>query len=276
MKTLDSVLYSGEMSLIVLKMSVAALRYEVRRADAAYRNGQPLMTDEAFDLLVEQLRKRAPHAPELQAPFGGTALLSLNKYCFADWHENVGGIARMVVQPKIDGAAIAIRYVKGKLDAAWTRSGRSAMPIIESLPSVPKKIGSRRESDKGVVEVHGELYAVDQSRSQQLAAASLRQKKPNAEGLLFSAYKLMGATGTEVSTMGDLQALGFDVPDTLLCTKAVEVQQLHAKWLRGEVFASWPTDGIVVKVLDHKLQQKLGADSVAPNWALALKKNAEF
>ena len=217
--------------LLISKMSIAALRAEVRKANTAYRNGEPIMSDKAYDQLLEQLRSKAPYAPELDDD--ATVLLSLDNQPFDYWYSTLPVDTTMVVQPKIDGCTLALRYVDGELMGAWTRSGRCAIETAKLVPSIPRGFKS-----KGVVEVHGELYAVDQSRSQQLAAASLRQKKPNAEGLLFSAYKLMGATGTEVSTMGDLQALGFDVPDTLLCTKAVEVQQLHAKWLRGEVFAS--------------------------------------
>ena len=46
-------------------MSIAALRAEVRKANTAYRNGEPIMSDKAYDQLLEQLRSKAPHAPEL-------------------------------------------------------------------------------------------------------------------------------------------------------------------------------------------------------------------
>jgi NAD-dependent DNA ligase len=38
------------------------------------------------------------------------------------------------------------------------------------------------------------------------------------------------------------------------------------------LFDSWPTDGIVVKVFDHAVQRKLGENSKAPFWALAMKR----
>ena len=43
------------------------------------------------------------------------------------------------------------------------------------------------------------------------------------------------------------------------------------EWLTGELFENIPTDGIVVKVASGATKQRLGVNSVAPNWALALK-----
>lgn len=61
--------------LLISKMSIAALRAEVRKANTAYRNGEPIMSDKAYDQLLEQLRSKAPHAPELDGD--ATVLLSL-------------------------------------------------------------------------------------------------------------------------------------------------------------------------------------------------------
>ena len=72
--------------------------------------------------------------------------------------------------------------------------------------------------------------------------------------------------------MEHLRKRGFDVPDTLVCTFPKQVKDLHQKWLDGQLFDSWPTDGIVVKVFDHAVQRKLGENSKAPLWALAMKR----
>ena len=72
--------------------------------------------------------------------------------------------------------------------------------------------------------------------------------------------------------MEHLRKRGFDVPDTLVCTFPRQVKDLHQKWLRGQLFDSWPTDGIVVKVFDHALQQKLWRELCTLLWALAMKR----
>ncbi len=43
------------------------------------------------------------------------------------------------------------------------------------------------------------------------------------------------------------------------------------EWLVGELFADIPTDGIVVKTASGATKQRLGVNSVAPNWAIAMK-----
>ena len=134
------------------------------------------------------------------------------------------------------------------------------------VPSIPRTIMA-----SGVVEIHGELYAADFSNSQKLAARSLNSR-PSGDGLLFCAYRLVGAMGTEYSTMMQLRKFRFDVPDTYVCTSTDQVRSLHQKWINWELFDSWPTDGIVVKVSDHALQQELGHNSKAPFWALAMKR----
>ena len=239
--------------LLISKMSIAALRAEVRKANTAYRKGEPTMSDQAYDQLLEQLRSKAPHAPELDGD--ATVLLSLDNTKFEYWYSTLPVATTLVVQPKIDGCTVALRYEDGELVAAWTRSGRCAMSTAMLVPSIPKAFRS-----KGTLEIHGELYGLWEGQSQKLAARALN-RRPSGDGLVFSAFRIVGAEGSESCSMEKLRKLGFDVPDTLVCTFPSQVKDLHQKWLDGQLFDSWPTDGIVVKVFDHALQQKLGENS---------------
>ena len=250
--------------LLISKMSIAALRAEVRKANTAYRNGEPIMSDNAYDQLLERLRSKAPHAPELDDD--ATVLLSLDNQPFDYWYSTLPAGTTMVVQPKIDGCTLALRYVNGELVGAWTRSGRCAMETAMLVPSIPKKFMA-----SGVIEIHGELYGIADGQSQKHAARALN-RRPSGDGLLFCAFRLVGSEGSESCSMEHLRKRGFDVPDTLVCTFPRQVKDLHQKWLDGQLFDSWPTDGIVVKVFDHVLQQKLGENSKAPLWALAMKR----
>jgi len=250
--------------LLISKMSIAALRAEVRKANTAYRNGEPIMSDNAYDQLLEQLRTKAPHAPELDDE--ATVLLSLDNQPFDYWYSTLPAGTTMVVQPKIDGCTLALRYVNGELVGAWTRSGRCAMETAMLVPSIPKKFRA-----SGVIEIHGELYGIANGQSQKHAARALN-RRPNGDGLLFCAFRIVGSEGSESCSMEHLRKRGFDVPDTLVCTFPRQVKDLHQKWLDGQLFDSWPTDGIVVKVFDHAVQQKLGENSKAPLWALAMKR----
>lgn len=224
------------------------------------------MSDEEFDQLEAQLRSVAPYAPELQVPGGGTALLSLNNELFEDWRYRLPAGITFVVEPKVDGCAVALRYVNGKLDAAWTRSGRSAIPAIDLVESVPRTIKA-----SGIVQVNGELYDVGVEKSQQNAAKSLN-KTPSGDGLAFMAYTLVDAKGDELASLQSMSRWGFIVSDAMVCTRDSEVIALHRRWEAGDLFDSLPTDGIVVKVLSHDLQRELGVTDRYPCWALAMKK----
>lgn len=256
-------------------MSLAALRAVVRKAEAAYRLGEPTgYTDEEFDWHVRQLTKLMPDAPELQVPGGGTELLSLDNGTFMTWYESLGARTSLVVQPKIDGCAIALTYVDGVLSAAHTRSGRDVLDRIKMISSIPKAI-----PEQVSVQVNGELYNpafVDRpSKSQQQAAAHLN-KRPKPEGLRFCAYTLVGQHGDESKALSLLSKWRFEIPDCFVCTKPEEIKGLHEQWLRQLIFRNWPTDGIVVKVYNHRLQQKLGSTTKAPRWALAMKQYSSF
>jgi len=256
-------------------MLLASLRAIVRNADAAYRLGEPTgYTDEEFDWHVRQLRKRMPDAPELQLPGGGSKLLSLDNGTFKTWYESLPARPSLVVQPKIDGCAIALTYVDGVLSVAHTRSGRDVLDRMKMIASVPKVIPEQIS-----VQVNGELYnpafVYRPSKSQQQAAAHLNQK-PRPEGLRFCAYTLVGALGNESQSMSLLSKCRFETPDCLVCTRPEEVKELHEQWMRELIFRAWPTDGIVIKVYDHKLQEKLGSTTKAPRWALAMKQYSSF
>lgn len=264
-----------------MPVSTSDLRRRIRNANAAYRNGRPVMTDATFDAAVAELRRVAPEAPELHQPGGGTSdcgvpMLSLDNGDFDGWYANLSrtdlGLDStnlslgLVVQPKIDGMALGLRYANRKLVAAWTRSGKSALHVARLVHTIPQELPADGPSD---LEVNGELYGLDFKQS--TPAAAIRRKLPSGEGLAFLAYRLPALELDEVSSTALLDRLGFSVPDTLICSKPTEVLRLHARWKAGDIFRAWPTDGIVVKLLSRTAQQQLGSTTMAPRWAHALK-----
>lgn len=249
------------------QQSIEALRTQIRRAEAAYRAGNPILTDSEFDGLEAELRALAPYAPELSYPGGGTALLSLDNCELDDWYESINIRPAVVVQPKIDGIAIALRYKAGILTDAWTRSGKCILDLVQQVSAIPNII-----NEGGDLEIHGELYGTEPGKSQTDAAQAARFNKLGDRKLTFAAYRLHAATGTESICLERISRLGICVVDSLLCTKPKEILKLHNDWLDGRLFASYPCDGIVAKVHDLKLQAALGSSSRAPRWALALKR----
>lgn len=225
------------------------------------------MTDAEFDALMQQLRDAAPHAPEVQNPGGGSKLLSLDNGDAEDleyWIDRNGVSEPLCVSEKVDGCAIAIRYVNGLLEAAWTRSGKDATALVS-------KVAPSQLNQPLTVEVRGELYDSETGR-QSVPAQALRKAGHTGAGLGFIAYTLVDADGDEFLTLERLSRLGFDTVTAVCCSTVKEVLQCHRKWLAGCFGRSeLPTDGIVVRIADHEAQRKLGSSTKAPRWAFAMK-----
>ena len=79
----------------------------------------------------------------------------------------------MLIEPKIDGCAIAIKYKYGKFDSAISRKGKDVSKKIAQVQDVPKEINIR-----SIFVVRGELFAQQEapSCSQRIAAGYLRSK----------------------------------------------------------------------------------------------------
>ena len=247
--------------------SIAALRKQVKQADHAYRSGIALMSDQDFDELAAELRAAAPFAPEVMLPGGGSALLSLNNGDSEEldhWISMSGAQEPLCVSEKVDGCAIAIQYVEGCLQAAWTRSGADATALVSRVApaTLPQPLS---------IEVRGELFD-SVTGKQSVPAQALRKAGHTGEGLAFIAYTLVDADGDEFLTLERLAALGFDTVSAVCCTTVADVIACYRQWKAGCFGRSeLPTDGIVIRIADHAVQQDLGCNSKAPNYAFAMK-----
>jgi DNA ligase (NAD+) len=124
---------------------IEALRKEIHRHNHAYHTlGRPTITDAAFDLLFRELRDLEASWPEFSDPNSPTArvgsqvmsdfpkvqhkrkMLSLdNAYNVLDVDKHFEQADSGIVEPKIDGLSLALRYENGKLVQAVTRGDGS-------------------------------------------------------------------------------------------------------------------------------------------------------
>jgi len=149
-------------------MSVDDLEKEVRfHNDLYFKKNQPVISDYDFDRMVERLRKLKPDSSLLQELGSdlekgakkvehSSPMLSLDKcYKLEDllsWAEKFDG--KVAASPKIDGAAIAIRYdEKGELVLSETRGdgikGEDITKNVRTVKDIPNKI------PEGGLEVRG-------------------------------------------------------------------------------------------------------------------------
>ena len=167
----------------------------LRRAALSYYNGKPMMSDAEFDRLSELCNfEEVGHS-------GGKIkhyyqLFSLQKVFENEISTNNPFQTYkkpVVVTPKLDGAAVSLLYVEGKLHRALTRGdGKKGIDVTEHLKTrVPHSIHPNSPS---VVQITGEVVApkaIKNSRNYAAGALNLKDTKEfETRELLFIAYGL--------------------------------------------------------------------------------------
>ena len=196
-------------------------------------------------------------------------LLGLDKNCFSNWCEKLPGGTTMVVQPKIDGCSIGLRYKYGQLVDAYSRENPGIIEIIRTINTIPLSID---DSLKVEVELEGVLYSpVLSSKYSKEQFISKGHKPINIkEPLAFLAFQIFASKSDELSDLTQLQKWGFEVPITLRTEDPGQVKIWHTQWINNELFSNLPTNGIVAKCNSSTTKDSLGFTSSSPNWALAL------
>jgi DNA ligase (NAD+) len=203
-----------------------------------------------------------------------------------------------VCEPKLDGIAVSLLYVDGVLVRGATRgdgqTGEDISENVRTIQSIPLKL--KGEGWPSELEVRGEIYMPragfeklnNEAREQgsktfvnprNAAAGSLRQldsritaKRP----LEMCCYGVAVAGDSWFERHSDalarLAEWGFRVNAEMAVVEGVDacVDYYHRLLSRRDRL-SYDIDGIVFKVDDVALQQKLGFVSRAPRWAIAHK-----
>ncbi len=196
-------------------------------------------------------------------------LLGLDKNCFSSWWAKLPEGSTMVVQPKIDGFAVGLRYKYGQLVHAFSRENSEIIENIRTINSIPLNID---DSLKVEVELEGVLYShICHSKfsfEKQLSTST--PENAIYSSLSFLAFQIFRSNRDELSDLTQLQNWGFEVPITLRTHDPRQVRIWHSQWLRNELFSNFPTNGIVAKCNSSLTKNILGVSQNSPNWALAL------
>ena len=176
----------------------------------------------------------------------------------------------MLIQPKIDGCAIAIKYVDGKLEKAISRKGVDVTNKIKQVKDVPKEINIRSS-----FVVRGELFTEQEapSYSQRIASGYLRSRdyQPNPK-ISFCSFQIINTRTNEYQSLIYCRELGFTIPKFVEANRTSQVEVYRQAWLNGKLFNEYPTDGIVVKINSRKLQLlREKSNESYPHWAMAIK-----
>jgi DNA ligase (NAD+) len=196
-------------------------------------------------------------------------LLGLDKDCFSSWWAKLPEGSTLVVQPKIDGYAIGLRYKYGQLVDAYSREDSEIIENIRNINAIPLSID---DTLKVEVELEGILYSPSTNSKisiEQVISNSISEIGNNSS-LLFLAFHIFCSNSDELSDLTQLQNWGFEVPITLRTDDPRQVKKWHSQWIKKELFSNLPTNGIVAKCNSSMTKNILGASPSSPNWALAL------
>ncbi len=201
-------------------------------------------------------------------------------------------------EPKIDGLSLSIRYENGRLVTAATRGdgavGEDVTNNARAVGDIPHVLEGR--DVPAIIEVRGEVYlshkdfaAINERQAaagkplfanpRNAAAGSLRQLDAAitaSRPLCFFAYAWGEVSempaDTQSGMMECLRSFGFKVnPLTRRCSSVAEMLEHYHAIEADRANLGYDIDGVVYKVDDLTLQQRLGFVSRSPRWALAHK-----
>ncbi len=204
----------------------------------------------------------------------------------------------VAAEPKIDGLSCSLRYERGALVLGATRgdgvTGEDITANVKTLDTVPHRLKGRAWPDH--IEIRGEVYmehagffALNAERERagepvfanprNAAAGSLRQLDSAVTAtrpLKFFAYAWGEASrsfaATHFEALDQFRHWGFSVNKlSRLCRGVEAVLEFHREMAARRAELPYDIDGVVYKVNDLDLQERLGFAARAPRWAIAHK-----
>lgn len=214
---------------------------------------------------------------------------------------NDNALLAFTAEPKIDGVSLSLRYEGGRLVQAATRGdgevGENVTQNALTISDIPQKI----ENAPDILEVRGEVYMAHAdfealndrqiakgdkpfANPRNAAAGSLRQLDATitkSRPLKFFAYAWGEVSDplaeTQSAAIARFNHIGFQTnPLTKVCNNPAEMIAHYNEIERQRATLGYDIDGVVYKVDDLALQQRLGFRSTTPRWAIAHKFPAEL
>jgi DNA ligase (NAD+) len=200
-----------------------------------------------------------------------------------------------VAELKIDGLSIALTYQDGRLVRGATRGdgtrGEDVTANVRTIRRVPLVL---KERVPGRVEVRGEVYLprahferINREREAEgeplyanprnVAAGTMRNLDPSLVArrkLGAFTYQVIGAElkPTHAEMLEEMRRLGLPVePNWKRCEGVDELLAFCESWADARRELEFDTDGVVIKVDDLALRDKLGTTAKFPRWATAFK-----
>ncbi|QBG49042.1 NAD-dependent DNA ligase LigA [Verrucomicrobia bacterium S94] len=312
------------------KQKIDKLRAEIERHNRLYYiDAAPEITDREYDALLQSLEKLERKFPEFSSPtsptqrVGGAPLarfdsvrhavpmMSLsNTYSKEELAEFDIRIRKLIpeetfdyiLEPKIDGVAISLRYENGELVRALTRgdgtTGDDVTANVRTIKSIPLRLTDMMPP--AVLEVRGEIYMDTRgfgALNEQRQEAGL-EPFANPRNACAGSLKLLDPREVASRPLdavfyatGELVGIDFDTHEQMLLKLRNYGLRITPKyWLRNTIAEiielldelenmrhefPFGMDGGVIKVNQRRLYEDLGYTAKSPRWAVAYKYEPE-
>ncbi|MGB2879513.1 MAG: NAD-dependent DNA ligase LigA [Candidatus Omnitrophota bacterium] len=201
-------------------------------------------------------------------------------------------------EPKLDGLSIELVYENGRFSRGSTRgdgtTGEDVSLNLKTIPDVPRELKGKkapaRIAVRGEVMMHikdfnelnkkqTELGKDTFANPRNAAAGSMRQLDYRVTGqrkLHVHCYRILDYSEEMPKTQKDvlkmLKDYGFNIsPDVKYCRNIKEAISYHHDLEKKRDDLDYEIDGVVIKVNDFDLQEKMGRRTTNPRWAVAYK-----
>jgi DNA ligase (NAD+) len=307
------------------KKAIEKLRQEINYNNYRYYVlNDPVISDYDYDVRLKKLIDLEEKYPELITPDSPTQrvggqpievfptvshdppMLSLdNTYSFDELREfdkrvrkQVAGV-KYLVEQKIDGVAVSLKYLKGKLAQAATRGdgskGDEITQNLKTIRTIPLQVLTNNPDLKDF-EVRGEAYltkhqfeALNKEREEEGELLFANPRNAAAGSLKLLDPKLVAARNldafihtiprppsqkfhSDIKTLTILQTAGFKViPHSKLFDSIDEAIDYCEDWDKKREALPYEVDGMVIKVDDFQQREELGETIKSPRWAVAYK-----
>ena len=215
----------------------------------------------------------------------------------ADWFNKLAD-NDIFIELKVDGVSFAARYEHGRLVRGLTRgSGVAGEDITENLKTIPDIPHQLRGDFPDIIEVRGEVYmsrtdflalnaaATDAgdkvfANPRNAAAGSLRQLNPGVtasrrlSAFAYTYGELSARTwATQSEYFDKLESWGFKTTRTWAhrVHSMDEIQRVYDDTMMIRAGIPFDIDGLVLKVNNVDLQERMGARANSPRWEVAYK-----
>ncbi|MFH1282303.1 MAG: NAD-dependent DNA ligase LigA [bacterium] len=210
-----------------------------------------------------------------------------------------------LVEPKIDGVSSTLIYEKGYLTVGATRGdgeqGEVITANIKTIRTIPLKLKIKNNNEvPDVIEIRGEVYMarndfqkLNELRKEEgqtvfanprnAASGSLKLMDPritNERKLKFLPHSFGRLEGKTSLYSHDefyeyLKEVGFKTAEGVKIVDSIEDVVLYCQYVEEHRDSYlYEIDGLVVKINDFRIREKLGATMKSPRWAISYKFSA--